>query len=149
MSWSWMVRIVGAKAVNINSGAAVWPVHFGSVAVPALFFVIISLSFISIFIVSLVLYTVICSCFSCSLMFCAAICVASICLFCMFVICSSSVALCLFSTRIHILFIYSQKHRHNLDSQRAVSIQLFIKQRNLKRQKKRSYVSEKHKKPEK
>ena len=95
MSWCRMVRIVGAKAVNINSGAAVWPVHFGSVAVPALFFVIISLSFISIFIISL----------HCHL-FCTATCVVSICLFCMFVICSSSVALCLFSTRIHILFIF-------------------------------------------
>ena len=141
MSWSWMVRIVGAKAVNINSGAAMWPVHFGSVAVPALLFVSF-LYLLSLF--SLYLYTVICSCFSCSLMFCTATCVVSICLSCMFVICSSSVALCLFSTRIHILFIYSQKHRHNLDSQRAVSIQLFIKQRNLKRQIKRSYVSQKH-----
>ena len=80
-------------------------------------------------------------------LFCTATCVVSICLFCMFVICSSNMALCLFSTRIHILFIYSQKHRHKLDSQRAVSIQLFIKQRNLKRQKKRSYFSQKHKKP--
>ena len=53
MSWSWMVRIVGAKAVNINSGAAMWPVHFGSVAVPELLFVIISLSFIFFFIISL------------------------------------------------------------------------------------------------
>ena len=53
MSWCRMVRIVGAKAVNINGGAAVWPVHFGSVAVPALLFVIISLSFIFIFIISL------------------------------------------------------------------------------------------------
>ena len=60
MSWSWMVRIVGAKAVNINSGAAMWPVHFGSVAVPALLFVSF-LYLLSLF--SLYLYTVICSCF--------------------------------------------------------------------------------------